>query len=77
MQALRLFGMQAGIHSIEHGIFLDDETIRMMCGEGTFLVPTLLAPIAVVEIGESSGAMPEYGLRKAKEVIEIHRDSIA
>ena len=43
----------------------------------TFLVPTLLAPVAVVEIGESSGKMPDYGIRKAKEAIEIHRDSIA
>jgi imidazolonepropionase-like amidohydrolase len=69
--------IRAGIHSIEHGIFLDDEVIRMMCGEGTFLVPTILAPLAVVEIGEATGAMPEYGLRKAKDLLEIHRDSIA
>jgi imidazolonepropionase-like amidohydrolase len=69
--------VRAGIHSIEHGIFLDDEAISMMLDAGTFLVPTLLAPLAVVEIGEATGAMPEYGLRKAKETIEIHKDSIA
>ena len=43
---------------------------------GTFLVPTLLAPIAVVEQAESAG-MPEYGLRKAREVLEFHGDSIS
>src|SRR3990172_9007532 len=69
--------VRAGIHSIEHGIYLDDEAIDLMLEHGTFLVPTLLAPLAVVEIGESQGTMPEYGLRKAKEVLEIHGASIA
>ena len=68
--------VRAGIHSIEHGIFLDDEVIEMMLANGTFLVPTLLAPIAVVEIAEATGAMPEYGVRKAREVVEIHGESI-
>jgi imidazolonepropionase-like amidohydrolase len=68
--------IRAGIHSIEHGIFLDDEAIELMLKHGTFLVPTLLAPVAVVEIAEATGAMPEYGVRKAKETIEIHSDSI-
>jgi imidazolonepropionase-like amidohydrolase len=31
----------AGIHSIEHGIYLDDECIEMMAQKGTYLVPTL------------------------------------
>jgi imidazolonepropionase-like amidohydrolase len=69
--------VRAGIHSIEHGIFIDDEAIELMLKYGTFLVPTLLAPVSVVEIAESRGTMPEYGVRKAKETIEIHRDSIA
>ena len=69
--------VRAGIHSIEHGIFLDDEAIELLLDHRTFLVPTLLAPLAVVEIGEATGAMPEYGIRKARETIEIHRDSIA
>ncbi|MBZ0302235.1 MAG: amidohydrolase family protein [Anaerolineae bacterium] len=69
--------VRAGIHSIEHGIYLDDEAIDLMLEHGTFLVPTLLAPVAVVEIAQATGAMPEYGVRKSLEVIEIHRDSIA
>jgi imidazolonepropionase-like amidohydrolase len=69
--------VQAGIHSIEHGIFLDDEAIELMLEHGTFLVPTLLAPLAVVEIAEEKGTMPEWGVKKAKETIEIHSDSIA
>ncbi|MEM7132022.1 MAG: amidohydrolase family protein [Chloroflexota bacterium] len=69
--------IRAGIHSIEHGIFLDDEAIEMMLNAGTFLVPTLLAPLAVIEQAEAYGTMPEYGVRKARETIEIHSESIA
>lgn len=68
--------VRAGIHSIEHGIFLDDEAIDLMLERGTFLVPTLLAPLAVLEAGEKGG-MPEYGVRKARETIEAHSDSIS
>ena len=69
--------VRAGIHSIEHGVYLDDEAIDLMLENGTFLVPTLLAPIAVVEISESLGTIPEYALKKAKEVVEDHAESIA
>jgi imidazolonepropionase-like amidohydrolase len=31
----------AGVRSIEHGTFIDDEGIRMMADKGTFLVPTI------------------------------------
>lgn len=68
--------VRAGIHSIEHGIFLDEEAIELMLKHGTYLVPTLLAPIAVLEAGEKGG-MPEYGVRKSREVVEIHAESIA
>lgn len=67
----------AGIHSIEHGIFLDDEVIELMLARGTFLVPTLLAPLSVIEIGQATGSMPEYGIRKAQETVEVHSESIA
>ena len=66
----------AGIHSIEHGIFVDDECLELMLARGTFLVPTLLAPLAVLEDGEAGGTMPEWGIRKSREVIEIHSENI-
>ena len=69
--------VRAGIHSIEHGIYLDDEAIELMLERGTFLVPTLVAPVGVLEAGERDGSMPEYGVRKAREVVDIHRASIA
>ena len=39
--------VRAGVSSIEHGSFLDDEAARMMVERGTFLVPTLMAGEAV------------------------------
>ena len=33
--------VRAGVHSIEHGIFIDDEAIELMLENGTYLVPTL------------------------------------
>jgi imidazolonepropionase-like amidohydrolase len=65
--------LRAGVSSIEHGIFLDDEAIEMMIDRGVFLVPTLVAPIGVLDAPEGvSDAM----LRKAREVVDVHRDSI-
>ena len=63
--------VRAGIHSIEHGIFIDDEAIELMVENGTFLVPTLLAPVAVLETADETG-MPASAVEKSKEVIDIH-----
>ena len=35
--------VEAGIDSIDHGFYLDDETIQMMSQKGTYLVPTMSA----------------------------------
>jgi len=35
--------IRAGIDSIEHGSFLDEDAVRMMKEKGTYLVPTLMA----------------------------------
>jgi len=63
--------VRAGVHSIEHGIFIDDEAIELMLENGTFLVPTLLAPVAVLETAHETG-MPETAVQKSKEVIDQH-----
>ena len=67
--------LRAGVHSIEHGIYLDDEAIELMLERGAFLVPTLLAPVAVLEIGQQGG-MAEHAVEKARAVIDAHRESI-
>jgi len=39
----------AGIDSIEHGTFLDDDTLRLMKEKGTYLVPTLSVRSGIAE----------------------------
>ena len=41
--------IRAGIDSIEHGTFLDDEALRMMRDKGTYLVPTLAVRSGLAE----------------------------
>ncbi|MDF1594787.1 MAG: amidohydrolase family protein [Acidimicrobiia bacterium] len=67
--------IRAGIRSIDHGIYLDDEAIGMMLERGTFLVPTLVAPRGVTKAVEAGAQIPEASIRKAEEVVEAHRDS--
>jgi imidazolonepropionase-like amidohydrolase len=64
-----------GVRSVEHGIYLDDEAIAMMIERGTWLVPTLAAPRAVLAAAESGTRMTEAVLRKARMVLEEHTES--
>jgi imidazolonepropionase-like amidohydrolase len=60
--------VRAGVSSIEHGSFLDEEGARMMRERGTFLVPTLSAGEAVerlVKNGALKGLRAEKGLAAA------------
>jgi len=66
--------VRAGVHSIEHGVYLDDEAIELILEHGTFLVPTMIAPIAVLETGEEGG-MADHAVRKARQVVEAQADS--
>jgi imidazolonepropionase-like amidohydrolase len=65
-----------GIHSIEHGIYLDEEAVEEMKRRGTFFVPTLVAPVWIVRRAEKDPAsVAPYALRKAREVLADHRAS--
>lgn len=68
--------VRAGIRSIEHGIYLDDEAIAMMLERGTYLVPTLIAPMGVLEAVDRGVKVPQYAIDKTKMVIDVHRQSI-
>jgi imidazolonepropionase-like amidohydrolase len=67
--------VRAGIRSIEHGIYLDDEAIELMVDAGTWLVPTLVAPLGVIRAAEGGASIPEGSVRKAREVVAAHEDS--
>ncbi|ODP37904.1 metal-dependent hydrolase family protein [Sphingomonas turrisvirgatae] len=56
----------AGVDTVDHGSFLDDEAIKAMKAKGTWLVPTMLAPQAAVEFARK-GLLPPAVLPKAEE----------
>ena len=64
--------IRAGIDSIEHGTFLDDEAMDMMKERGTYLVPTLLAPHGIQEKIDKHIYIPPAILVKAKAAIAAH-----
>jgi imidazolonepropionase-like amidohydrolase len=66
--------VRAGVTSIEHGTYLDDEGIRLMKARGTYLVPTRLAGEAVLEAAEAK-ALPEWAIAKSYEVAPLMRTS--
>ena len=70
--------VRGGVESIEHGIWLDDEVIEDMKRLGTFLVPTLVAPLWVLRREERQpGSVLPQSIRKTKEVIEDHKASFS
>jgi imidazolonepropionase-like amidohydrolase len=58
--------VRAGVNSIEHGSFLDEEGARMMAERGTFLVPTMMAG-AAVERAAQSGRLTGLRAEKARQ----------
>ncbi len=63
--------IDAGITSIEHGVFLTEEIVAHMRRDGTFLVPTLNAPSAIAAGGLAAG-IPPFMVRKSEEVLPAH-----
>ena len=65
-----------GVASIEHGVYLNDELIDLMLKKDVYLVPTLVAPLAVVEFAkEHPDILPPMMAAKANDVIEAHKQS--
>jgi imidazolonepropionase-like amidohydrolase len=59
--------VRAGVRSIEHGTFLDDEAIAMMVERGTWLVPTLTAGDTTDEMANDP-KIPESIREKLREL---------
>ena len=66
---------RAGVASIEHGSFLDDEGARLMAQRGTYLVPTLMAGEAV-ERAAKDGALKGLRAEKALAAAAAMRNAI-
>jgi imidazolonepropionase-like amidohydrolase len=67
--------VRAGIRSIDHGIYLDDEAIELMLRRGTWFVPTLVAPQGVLDAVDAGVKLPPAMIDKARLVLDIHRSA--
>lgn len=67
--------IKAGVHSVEHGTYLDKRTARLMAERGVYLVPTFL----VTRLNNDKalrGELAEYSRRDAIEVAGVHRENM-
>lgn len=68
--------LDAGIKTIEHGTFLDEEAASAMVETGAILIPTRFIVDLLVREGEAHG-MPEYAKEKIQMTAEAHADGMA
>lgn len=66
--------LDAGVDSIEHGSFIDEETAGRMRELGTYLVPTMSVYAAMSEREPELGT-PDYIQRKTAEVLDKSREA--
>jgi imidazolonepropionase-like amidohydrolase len=67
--------IRAGVDSIEHGTYLDAETIALFTKHGTYLVPTIIAGKTVAEMAKKPGALHPTVREKAARIGPLIQDS--
>lgn len=67
--------VRAGVTSIEHGTFIDEEAAEMMVERGTFLVPTLVVDPRMFKNMKPGEIKPNV-IEKAKRCTEVHAKNI-
>ena len=67
--------IRAGVDSIEHGTYLDAETIELFKKHGTYLVPTIIAGKTVAEMAKKPGALHPSVRAKAARIGPLIQDS--
>ncbi len=67
--------IQAGVKVIAHAVFLDEEAAILAKDHDVIVVPTLSIAQKLIEVGPDAG-IPEWGLRKIREVYETHIENI-
>jgi imidazolonepropionase-like amidohydrolase len=60
--------LRAGVDSIEHGTYLDNDSVRMLRQPGRYLVPTMMAGWWVTQLAEQGGILTPAQAAKAREV---------
>ena len=67
--------LRAGIDSIEHGVYLDDETVSMMMERNIPFIPTISALYNIETKGIEAG-IPAFAVEKTLKVKPFHLESI-
>ena len=67
----------AGVDSIEHGTYMDDEIHELMKANGTYYVPTILAGKFVAEKAKVDGFFPELVRPKAAAIGPLIQQTFA
>jgi len=70
-----IWASEAGVDSIEHGSFIDDEGIAALKKNGTYLVPTLYLGYWLEQ--NEATAIPEFARAKAHAVLPEARKNLA
>ncbi|CAB1082381.1 aryldialkylphosphatase [Olavius algarvensis Delta 1 endosymbiont] len=70
-----LNALQAGIDSIEHGVYLDEEAVAIMVENSIPFIPTISALYHIEARGVAAG-IPEYAVEKTLMVKPHHQESI-
>jgi imidazolonepropionase-like amidohydrolase len=65
--------LEAGVLTIEHGTYLDDECCDAMRESGAILVPTR----TIIEDMLATDMAPDYAMAKLKVVAEMHAEAVA
>ena len=68
--------VRAGVRSIEHGVYLDEEAASMMAERGTWLVPTLSAPAMLLRQARHGAALTEATRQKVSDALDAHQASL-
>ncbi len=68
--------LRAGVDGIEHGTYLDEESIRLFRRGGAYLVPTVLAGVTVYERAQIPGALTPAQRAKALQVGPLMLDML-
>lgn len=68
--------IEAGVRTIEHGSYLDEEAATAMKETGTILVPTRWIVEHLAAVGRAQG-MPEYAATKLDTIVQRHAEAVA
>ena len=68
--------LEAGVRTIEHGTYLDEEACDAMVATDAVLVPTRFIVAKLLAVGEQSG-MPAYAYRKLAAIADRHAEAVA